>query len=524
MSDGHRILVIDDSTTLRKLVEIAFRGTPAAVDFAATGGEGITRAIAHPPDVVLLDFILPDMRGVEVCQRLASHGGTAHVPVVIMSAKGEGLQDQFRDYPRVIDFVTKPFAVEEIRNRLSAAMKRAATMPVRGTPTDVVPESAPPLPAPSARARSSTFRPASPPVDEVVLAGDLSLIPPLDVLRFIANPGITGCLTLEVGAHVCVYIRHGEVMMCTTTNTEVVDVGEIDLGRVPRQELDRARLEQARSGKPPAVTLAENGHVRASDLPVALRGTSKRLLRLVLDAKAGRFQWQSTTALPTYVEAFGRPLSTTSLALDTLRMRAPEPVPTAFFDAVFERTPRFSRKLAGARLSPTEQTVLSLIDGETPLRLLIERTGLTPERAASVFARMRAVDLVQIREHCTGVGEEHLPRGAVAIYDPDSKGFVKPLRDMLKRRAQPIELIDLSELSDPSATVVRNKPRMVLLAAPTRELVDKIMPVARSTSAIVVVLLQSAAQGAVDAQLATGVDAVLVKPIHVNEIERLLST
>ncbi|MGE0546331.1 MAG: response regulator [Kofleriaceae bacterium] len=523
MSDSQRILVIDDSTTLRKLVEIAFRGTRAEVDFAATGTEGITRAIAHPPDVVLLDFILPDMRGVEVCQRLASHGGTAHVPVVIMSAKGEGLQDAFREFPRVIDFVTKPFAVEEIRNRLGTAMKRAGAQAARGSqPSDIAPIDATPVPAP--RAKTPTFRPISPAVDEIVLAGDLGLIPPLDVLRFVANPGVTGCLTLEVGAHVCVYLRHGEVLMCTTTNTEVVDVGELDLGRVPRSELEKARLEQSRTGKPPAVTLAENGFIRASDLPVALRGTSKRLMRMVLDARAGRFQWQSTNALPTYVEAFGRPLSTTSLALDTLRMRTPEPVPTAFFDAVFERTPRFSRKLAGARLSPTEQTVLSLIDGETPLRLLIERTGLAPERAASVFARMRAVDLVQIREHSTGVGEEHLPRGAVAILDPDTKGFVKPLREVLKRRPQPIDLIDLSELSDPSATVIRNKPRLVLLTSPGRELLDKLMPVARSTSAIVVVLLQSAAGGAVDAQLAAGVDAVLVKPIHVNEIERLLST
>ena len=137
---------------------------------------------------------------------------------------------------------------------------------------------------------------------------------------------------------------------------------------------------------------------------------------------------------------------------------------------------------------------------------------------------MRAVDLVQIREHSSAVGEEHLPRGAVAILDPDTKGFVKPLREVLKRRPQPIELIDLSELSDPSATVIRNKPRLVLLTSPGRDLLDKLMPVARSTSAIVVVLLQSAAGGAVDAQLAAGEDAVLVKPIHVNEIERLLST
>ena len=72
MSD--RVLVIDDSTTLRKLVEIALRGTGAEIDFAASGSEGIRRAAAHPPDVILLDFMLPDMQGVDVCARLAGGG------------------------------------------------------------------------------------------------------------------------------------------------------------------------------------------------------------------------------------------------------------------------------------------------------------------------------------------------------------------------------------------------------------------------------------------------------------------
>jgi two-component system OmpR family response regulator len=59
---GARVLVIDDSTTVRKLVEIAMRGSGVAIDVAATGSEGVAQARAVTPDVVLLDFLLPDLR------------------------------------------------------------------------------------------------------------------------------------------------------------------------------------------------------------------------------------------------------------------------------------------------------------------------------------------------------------------------------------------------------------------------------------------------------------------------------
>ena len=82
------VLVIDDSPTIRKLVELSLRAGDHAVDFARTGREGVDHARQSPPDVILLDYVLPDMKGTDVCRELAIDARSADVPVIVMSGKG----------------------------------------------------------------------------------------------------------------------------------------------------------------------------------------------------------------------------------------------------------------------------------------------------------------------------------------------------------------------------------------------------------------------------------------------------
>jgi len=118
-----RVLVIDDSTTLRKLVEIAMRGSGIEIDFAATGSDGVSRARSQRPDAILLDFLLPDLSSTEVCQRLADDSTTSRVPIVVMSANQPSVFASFQKFPTVVDFVGKPFTPSDIRSRLESAVK-----------------------------------------------------------------------------------------------------------------------------------------------------------------------------------------------------------------------------------------------------------------------------------------------------------------------------------------------------------------------------------------------------------------
>src|SRR4051794_8693287 len=137
-----RLLVIDDSATIRKLVEISFRGSPWELEFAGTGARGISQAHESGPQVILLDYVLPDMKATEVCRRLAADERCAQIPVLLMSAKTELGNEDLRRMGRVMGFVAKPFSGEELVTRVNALGGTAAAAPA-------------PLPAPRSPGRFS---------------------------------------------------------------------------------------------------------------------------------------------------------------------------------------------------------------------------------------------------------------------------------------------------------------------------------------------------------------------------------
>lgn len=129
----HRLLVIDDSSTIRKLVELSFRGAPFTLEFAVTGAEGVEKALLGP-DVILLDCVLPDMKAVDVCQRLTDDPRGRGARIVLMSAKErEAVQALFDRFPQVIDFVGKPFSADEVLGRIKAVV---ASVPARERASD----------------------------------------------------------------------------------------------------------------------------------------------------------------------------------------------------------------------------------------------------------------------------------------------------------------------------------------------------------------------------------------------------
>src|SRR6185369_13067617 len=102
----HRLLVIDDSLTVRKLVELSFRGAAFALDFATNGADGITRAIEGAPDVIVLDCVLPDMKAADICQRLERDPRSAGARIILMSAKDRAaVQPMFEKFTQVFDFI-----------------------------------------------------------------------------------------------------------------------------------------------------------------------------------------------------------------------------------------------------------------------------------------------------------------------------------------------------------------------------------------------------------------------------------
>jgi two-component system KDP operon response regulator KdpE len=119
---GPNVLVVDDEPQILSALRATLRAAGYAVETAATAEEALSRAAAHPPDAVILDLVLPDRGGAEVCRELRSW---SNVPVLVLSAVGEEGQKVAALDAGADDYVTKPFGIEELLARLRALLRRA---------------------------------------------------------------------------------------------------------------------------------------------------------------------------------------------------------------------------------------------------------------------------------------------------------------------------------------------------------------------------------------------------------------
>ncbi len=121
-----RVLICDDEPDLASLVALNLKDAGFEVEVAHTGEGALARARANRPDLVLLDVMLPDVSGAEVCRRLKSDPATAQVPVMLLTARGEE-PDRVRGFEAgADDYVTKPFSVRELVLRVRAVLRRQA--------------------------------------------------------------------------------------------------------------------------------------------------------------------------------------------------------------------------------------------------------------------------------------------------------------------------------------------------------------------------------------------------------------
>ncbi len=126
-----RLLVVDDEATVRELLSAALRFAGFQVTSAATAGEAVAAATAEPPDLVLLDVMLPDADGFEVVRRLRERhpGHGAPVPVLFLTARDRQSDKVTGLSLGADDYVTKPFDLAELIARIRAILRRTAGHP-----------------------------------------------------------------------------------------------------------------------------------------------------------------------------------------------------------------------------------------------------------------------------------------------------------------------------------------------------------------------------------------------------------
>lgn len=119
------ILVVDDEEDIRELVGYNLGREGYKVHCVGTGEAALKAARSKPPDLIILDLMLPGMGGLDVCRVLKSDTKTAHVPVVILSAKGEEADIVAGLEIGADDYITKPFSPRVLVARVRAALRRS---------------------------------------------------------------------------------------------------------------------------------------------------------------------------------------------------------------------------------------------------------------------------------------------------------------------------------------------------------------------------------------------------------------
>src|SRR5205823_7607397 len=121
-----RVVIIEDERDVARLLEFNLRGAGFVVSSAGTGAEGLAAVRTQAPDVVILDLMLPDQSGYDVCKAIRADAKVADLGVLMLTAKGEAEDRILGLEVGADDYVVKPFVVREVVLRVTALANRLA--------------------------------------------------------------------------------------------------------------------------------------------------------------------------------------------------------------------------------------------------------------------------------------------------------------------------------------------------------------------------------------------------------------
>ena len=125
---GNTVLIVDDETDLVATLEYSLQKEGYQTRSATTGKGALEAVREQPtPDLILLDLMLPDISGTEVCRKLRQEAATQDIPVVMLTAKGDEIDRVVGFEVGADDYVSKPFSVRELMLRVRAIIRRSQT-------------------------------------------------------------------------------------------------------------------------------------------------------------------------------------------------------------------------------------------------------------------------------------------------------------------------------------------------------------------------------------------------------------
>lgn len=127
-----KILVVDDSAEFLEMMSLLLRQEGHQAVLSAEGSEGLVKALADPPDLAIIDVMMPDVTGYEICRELRGNPSTASVPVIILSARGQSVDRDAALEAGADDYMAKPVEMPQLAKRIEQLLEKgraAESMP-----------------------------------------------------------------------------------------------------------------------------------------------------------------------------------------------------------------------------------------------------------------------------------------------------------------------------------------------------------------------------------------------------------
>jgi DNA-binding response OmpR family regulator len=459
---NRKVLVIDDSLMLLSFVQELLIDADFEVTTATTGEEGLRAAEKSPPDLILLDYILPGMRGDEVCRKLLESPATSAIPVVYMSGFGADLRPEQTANLNVIGFLNKPFTSDLLVQTIETHMPKSPeeseqpqissseqettpaqfpveqeaaypeTSQVGPAPTDgtetarwsLPPAAAETLAAPDTFASDHGFpqeASASIPSEQQDLpdesvaggaffSGDTRFFSLHWALQAIAQQKLTGTLRLLWSKEpLDLLTRDGRIVLATTRDPQLYcPEAPVTLVNVDPERIALARDQQRESGCPLFLTLAQENLILQEPASQLVQHHGQKLFAQLWTAPNVRFAFHQG-ALPSYANDLPAEADVDQWALATLRLiqfqelgdRAnyvPESIPAYTRDG-YDRVQRL-------RLTVAEAQFASQFNGSRSVQQIAKNLRLDLKFARSTLFRFLALDIVECWPPSTAVKPE----------------------------------------------------------------------------------------------------------------------
>ncbi len=413
------ILVIDDSPTIRKMVECHLLQAGYRVELATDAEEGVEAAEALRPDLILLDHQLPGTTGEEVCTRLLESEATASIPVLISSAMRNRAFARYADFSNVIDQIPKPFTPELLKSGVANALQTGAMVMQAQRTGCTMPESVTEEIEPALRAESAVF-------------------PFRAVFDFLTHSQVDGRITLEQGHDRTRFaVSAGRVQAVYSPSLPTDRLA----GALPPELADLAPLTMVTLGEHQDASMS--GLVRLLERSLADPRRLRALLRFqaawltyhALTGGPGPVTFEPGAELPPMFRAFPLQISLPALAIEGVRYCEADTLESLAGVHFAKKTPR-GGNLDRTGLSPAEIRAHTLLDGNESVGAVAARAGLGTAEVAVVARGLELVDQADRRSPTTAPAillledDPETLQTALHVLGPEGDGYqLRHVRD-----------------------------------------------------------------------------------------------